>query len=142
MPYKDPVVQREYQRLRTANRRFDWFADKSCARCGSTENLQLDHIDPSTKISHKIWSWSEAHRETELVKCQVLCYPCHVIKGMENGDMARGSSHGSAKLTSDEVFEIRGRWYTGEGLTALGKEFGVTKHAVHNIVNRKTWRWL
>ena len=26
----------------------DFFGNK-CARCGSTHNLQLDHIDPTTK---------------------------------------------------------------------------------------------
>lgn len=85
--------QREYQRKWMAKRRADWFADKSCAACGSKEKLELDHVDPSTKVTHAVWSWSEARRTEELAKCQALCEDCHLEKTKEQ--LRRPIPHGS-----------------------------------------------
>ena len=54
-----------------------------CARCGANENLEVDHIDPLTKVSHNVWTWAEEKRLEELAKCQVLCHNCHVEKSSE-----------------------------------------------------------
>lgn len=67
----------------------------SCVNCGSEEDLEFDHVDPSTKefdIARGItWAW---HRvEAELDKCQLLCKTCHVAKGHENADQ-RQVPHG------------------------------------------------
>ena len=83
MSYKDQNKRREYARLWIAKRRADFFANKSCIKCKSKEKLELDHINPSTKISHNIWSWSEERRLAEIKKCQVFCYACHQIKTMK-----------------------------------------------------------
>lgn len=78
MPYADIAKQREYQRLWMAKRRRDYLDDHpNCVKCGSTEGLEVDHIDRSTKVDHKVWSWAEKKREEELKKCQVLCHVCH-----------------------------------------------------------------
>lgn len=83
MGYVDRERQREYQRGWLRQRRLDFFVGKECVQCGSTEKLELDHIDPATKVSHNIWSWSVARREAELIKCQVLCQVCHQTKSDE-----------------------------------------------------------
>jgi 5-methylcytosine-specific restriction endonuclease McrA len=93
MPYKDPAMQREYVRLWVASRKYAWFKDKVCARCGSKTRLELDHKDRATKVSHKIWSWSPIKRDAELKKCQVLCYDCHKVKTRVESS---GSEHGKA----------------------------------------------
>lgn len=80
MSYKDKNKQREYNRIWIANRRKEFFQDKDCSICHSKQNLELDHINPETKVSHSIWSWSEKRRLLELEKCQVLCYFCHLEK--------------------------------------------------------------
>lgn len=80
MSYKDPVAQREYQRLWMQKRRSEFFSDKACEECGSTDRLELDHIDPKDKTTHKIWSWSAERRDAEIAKCQVLCAECHKEK--------------------------------------------------------------
>lgn len=67
---------REWMRAR----RNAFFEGKFCVHCGGTENLELDHVDRSTKNDHKIWSWSQVRREAELAKCQVLCRTCHYAK--------------------------------------------------------------
>lgn len=74
---KDPVAKRAYQLARHQARRAGWFADKECVHCGGRQNLQLHHVDPKEKDSHRIWSWSEERFQNEAAKCIVLCDPCH-----------------------------------------------------------------
>ena len=97
MAYKDPAHQREYQRKWKQRRRAAWFRGKRCAKCGGKRRLQLDHRDAKKKADHKIWSWSEKRRLGELVKCQVLCVPCHTRKGIAAGER-RGPRHGAASM--------------------------------------------
>lgn len=81
MTYKNKEQQREYQRQWMAKRRENWFAENGpCVICSSWEELELDHIDPELKETHKIWSWSKERREEELAKCQPLCVGCHAAK--------------------------------------------------------------
>lgn len=83
----------EYMRNWYAKRRADYFAGKSCTGCGATESLELDHIDPSQKISHRIWSWSAERRAAEIAKCQILCTDCHREK--TSADRAARVQHGT-----------------------------------------------
>lgn len=84
MSYKDADRQREYERNWVAARRANWIASQGgcCAKCGSTDRLEVDHIDPATKTCNptRIWSREQAFRDMELAKCQVLCYECHKEK--------------------------------------------------------------
>jgi 5-methylcytosine-specific restriction endonuclease McrA len=62
-----------------------------CAACGSTDDLEFDHIDPTTKDpllrgKHRQgfpWSWAWKRIEIELTKCQLLCEKCHLTKTRE-----------------------------------------------------------
>ena len=61
--------------------RKEWLAlNGPCRKCGSWEDLQVDHIDEKLKVSHRIWTNSKENREKELAKCQVLCEDCHKAK--------------------------------------------------------------
>lgn len=51
-----------------------------CTKCGSVDRLEVDHVDPATKVSHKILGWSKERRAAELAKCQLLCFGCHKKK--------------------------------------------------------------
>lgn len=73
-------AKRRYQREWIAKRRDAFFRDKECVLCGAVEALELDHVDPTVKVTHRIWSWSEARRAVELAKRQVLCASCHEHK--------------------------------------------------------------
>ena len=57
-----------------------------CVRCGATEDLEFDHIDPSTKVfavcAGLTRAWDALVEEAS--KTQLLCKPCHVIKGAED----------------------------------------------------------
>lgn len=51
-----------------------------CVKCSSDNKLEFDHIDRSTKINHRIWTWGAVKRAAEIAKCQLLCQPCHIDK--------------------------------------------------------------
>ena len=82
MPYANPAKKLEYQREWYAARREEGVGllGGKCIQCGATEDLEFDHIDPATKVTHRIWSWSWARINGELAKCQLLCVPCHFEK--------------------------------------------------------------
>ena len=82
MPYANPIKKREYQCEWYASRRLKGIEllGGKCAQCGATEDLEFDHIDPATKATHRVWSWSWVRINGELAKCQLLCVPCHFEK--------------------------------------------------------------
>ena len=93
MPFKSKEQHREFQRTWVARRRREWFAGKRCESCGSGESLELDHIDPAKKVSHKIWSWSASRRTAELAKCRPLCAACH--KARSDAQLRKPLVHGT-----------------------------------------------
>ncbi len=101
---------RQYDRERAANASAEWVASKggACAKCGSTERIEIDHIDPALKEYKiaSIWSRRKEIRDYELAKCQLLCYECHkektlgyAIKDMKHGTL---SMYQSRKCRCDE----------------------------------------
>ncbi len=56
-------------------------------------------------------------------------------------EQRRGSAVGTAKLTEDQVREMRKRYDAGGvGTPTLGREFGVSTTMAHNIVKRLSWK--
>jgi 5-methylcytosine-specific restriction endonuclease McrA len=69
-----------------------------CARCPATNDLELDHIDPSTKSFTIGKSWIRAIDDfwAEVAKCQLLCDKCHNLKTTtENGLVPARGTHGT-----------------------------------------------
>lgn len=101
MPYKNPHNKRERSQQLARERRAVWIlAHGPCAECGSWENLEIDHIDPSTKAIKvgKVWNLGETKRAAELKKCQALCNKCHIRKTiLERDQMPRG--HGTTAMS-------------------------------------------
>ncbi len=67
--------------------------------CGSTEDLQLDHVDPSTKVfilsgCHLDKAWTRILEEAE--KCQVLCETHHKEKSSK--EAFAKVKHGSEQM--------------------------------------------
>ena len=55
--------------------------------CNSTEDLQLDHINPLEKsysISERISSWDIKKLQPEIDKCQLLCPKHHLEKTLKD----------------------------------------------------------
>lgn len=59
-----------------------------CVGCGTTENLQFDHIDRTQKSANvaKMLDYSMEKLTEEVDKCQLLCYNCHEYKSLINHD--------------------------------------------------------
>ena len=75
------IQKRQYQIEWLQRRRTDWLeANGPCVKCGSQADLEVDHIDRASKVSHRLWGWTAERREAELAKCQVLCRNCHIEK--------------------------------------------------------------
>lgn len=101
MPIKDPVRRREYERLRQSARRARYFEGRKCVSCGATGQLEIDHIDPMEKSSHRIWSWAEPRLQAELRKCQPLCKRCHRDKTTAQMPLTHGTRptrHGTSTM--------------------------------------------
>ena len=92
------AYMREYQKVRYVKRRTMFIAELGgkCILCGSTENLEFDHIDPTQK-AFNIGKWIANRKEedirAELKKCQLLCASCHKRKTVK----AKSVEHGEGK---------------------------------------------
>jgi 5-methylcytosine-specific restriction endonuclease McrA len=145
VPYADPEKQREFQRLWMLKRRQDWLTDNGpCVDCGSEDDLEVDHRDFTQKVTHRVWSWSAARRAAELDKCVVRCAPCHVIKTNAEGSRraVRGTANWHAKLTEEDVVEVRKRIAAGETLTSIARLFKIDRRSVGDILHGRSWQWL
>lgn len=95
---------REYMKARIAKRRAEAVKQLGgkCVKCGSSENLEFDHIDRDSKDPRagghgkgSMWTFSEKRFQAELVKCQLLCHDCHLAKTMtENLRLGIAVLHG------------------------------------------------
>ena len=50
-----------------------------------------------------------------------------------------GEKHGKAKLTEENIVEIRARYANGERGANLAREFGVTRTNIGDVVHYRTW---
>lgn len=87
--HQEKLVE-DQKRIRKERRQYlrEYLGGK-CVRCGATERLEFDHIIPADKsytIGSNITCFSLEELILEVDKCQLLCRPCHIQKGIENGD--------------------------------------------------------
>lgn len=64
----------------------------------------------------------------------------HAINVLKTFIVRKGSQIGTAKLTENDVLEIRKRTKSGERRGSLATEFGVNIKTIDKIVNRKRWK--
>jgi hypothetical protein len=105
-----------YQREWVAARRNKYVSELGpCFFCGSNENIQIHHVDPEQKESHKIWSWREDRIKAELAKCVPMCDPCHnKFHGLlKRKPLVHGTLHGYQryKCRCDECKKARSDYY-------------------------------
>lgn len=98
------------QRVRRQERRkmlIEHLGGKCCG-CGTTENLQFDHLDRTQKsfTIAKCLDYSMEKLIEEVDKCQLLCYNCHEIKSLINHDkdkLAEGYRVKSVDRIGDDI---------------------------------------
>ena len=102
MPYSNPDDRRAYQRAWMAARRNEWIEEHGgrCSRCGGTDRLEVDHVDPANKSMNPtaVWSLKKEKRRQELDKCQILCHSCHAEKTFAPKPIVHGTGRGYQQL--------------------------------------------
>jgi len=128
---------RNYQRNWLRKRRNQWFKENGpCKECGSNKRLEVDHINPKTKITSCVWSWSKERREKELAKCQVLCYTCHKKKSaIENNKAHKGiPKYSLRKLTETQIGKMRKMYFAKKKtIREIAGIFGVHDSRVYRL---------
>jgi hypothetical protein len=64
------------------------------------------------------------------------------LKSSLESKRQRGVGHYKAKLTDEQVLEIRKAYQTGETQAFLARRYGVTFGTIASIVRGKTWKHL
>jgi len=90
MPHKSKddhnAYHKQYQLERYHRRRAEAISTLGgkCNQCDETSELEIDHIDPSTKAFalNKLWSCAYSKFQAELLKCQLLCKEHHILKSI------------------------------------------------------------
>ncbi len=101
-------------------------------------------------LSHGKQPGKETRHSCDFRPC---CNPLHLLSGdrvgnaadmVERGRSERGARHHAAKLTEDQVREIRALRSQGLTYTAIAAKFNLTKNgsSVGFIVTRKLWKHL
>lgn len=106
-----------------------------CVRCGSTENLEFDHIDSNSKeisiATHLSYSMDTI--QNELQKCQLLCKSCHIQKTKEEKDA-------KAKISNQDAKSIRIEYATNNiTQKKLGEKYGLKQSEIGSILRGKRW---
>lgn len=90
-----------YMKTRWAVRRENAieFLGGKCVKCGGTEALEFDHIDPSTKVMTiaRASSRNEEFFMNEVRKCQLLCTQCHLAKTVYESSVEHGGGKSGKK---------------------------------------------
>jgi len=86
---KRSQYQKRMDKLRQA------FGNK-CIKCGATDNLHFDHINPATKVAAigdlaTNNGFKRCYKEA--LKCQLLCEFCHIQKSKENNEFTNCAKH-------------------------------------------------
>ena len=101
----------------------------------------------------------EAHKGA-IPKGMLVCHKCdepscvnpdHLFIGSQKenmedcvakGRIAKGSRQGNAKLTEDQVIEIRRMFAEGAKLREVAKLYNMSTQNASDIKTRNSWRWL
>lgn len=139
MPHTPESRIRAYDKMKRLRR--EWLQANGPCSCGSWDRLEVDHVDPSKKVHHAVWTWRQERREEELKKCQALCYGCHKKKtAAENSTRRKGiPNEAYRRLSKDAVKKIRVLMDAGFTERSVAKLFGVSKATVHDIKIRKRY---
>lgn len=88
----------EHQRSYLLNRRLQakTYLGGVCVTCGTVDELEFDHVDPSTKVTEiaqaiaEHWAWDRLL--IELDKCQLLCKSHHLEKSRRERNLGGGQN--------------------------------------------------
>ena len=132
-------LKEKYYRLKKIV--FDILGNK-CASCGATTNLQIDHKNKTLKSFNvttqlRVKPWNQILEEVK--KCQLLCKKCHDKKTKDEFSNY-GSKCPGAKLSEENIIEIRKLLDSKVSLRKIGAMYGVSHVNILHIKHNKIWR--
>ena len=138
-----------------------WIWNLSKDKAGYPQ-IGLRRLNCNAKLAHRVTLMS--HQGRLLDKNVIVrhlcakgqhrdcCNPLHLVAGthaqngqdrVEHGTSGKGEAHSQAKLTENDVREIRRRYESGESgetQTSLADEYKVSRGAIESVVRRITWK--
>ena len=100
-----------------------------CVKCGSSEDLEIDHIDRTKKKLNvaKVWSHNKEKYAAELRKCQLLCKECHRKKtlvdlGKFDARIIHGTVSSVRYCSCSSCKYGKSIWYKDRGLYQIYKK--------------------
>ena len=131
-------AKREWYRNYYAKRRQEYILllGGKCSKCSSTENLEFDHKDRSSKTFaiSKLLTYSKKRVSEELAYCQLLCEECHREKSRSELRGEPSHNKGKTKLTADVIGELQQRRASGARISQLSQEFQISRSTVRKYL--------
>lgn len=97
-----------------------------CAECDATEDLEFDHINPTTKKFSiaKMWNRGDKVLLPELTKCQLLCGEHHrakttMMRSVEHGGGISGKRNCKCAPCRAKKAEYMRAWKTQKNIESL-----------------------
>jgi len=150
---KKPVEQRFWNKvdIKGPNECWNW-------KAGCNKGYGLFKLNGKIVSAH-VFAWELANRKSAKGKiirhtCDnpPCCNPAHLIDGthqdnrqdcVNKGRQAKGEQNGSAKLTEEQVLEIRELYKTKQySQRELARMFDVVQNTISRIVTGKGWKCL
>lgn len=152
-----PIAERFWEKVdkRGPNECWPWKAAKGPSghgqfRIGSKKDSSMRSV-PAARVAYELTYGPMEEGLEACHKCDnpPCCNPSHIFPGTHKENMedmankgrsSQGERDSQAKLTADQVRQIR--QLCAEGMTQenVGKHFGITQGAVWLIVTRKRWK--
>lgn len=91
-PWTPEKARTRAERRKARRAKFWQLLGGKCAECGSTQDLEFDHLDPTQKeitISKNI-DRNDVSLLEEVQKCQLLCKKCHHAKTLRRQEYHPG----------------------------------------------------
>ena len=101
---------------------------------GAQSEPSTDAVENDSKSDAEV-SEAQSNQSTEMVESDST-----VDNEDTEASQASKPTRANAKVTEDQVREIRSRSAAGESNSELAKEFDLSPTAVRNIVLRNTWK--
>lgn len=116
---------RNLRDMRASRARMREHLGGKCVVCGTTDDLEIDHIDPSQKSFNPAAlrrPWAET--VAELAKCQLLCEACHKAKhAAKHGSVKRYQKGCRCELCVEFVRRYQREWKRHQ--RAINSEYAV-----------------